>query len=169
MHNKISWLTISVFLMLFMPFMANADERVYTLDANLRTIARHFIDEISSEEKINLIPVLDAVKKPRLHGKIDFWPKDRTYRFSVFLLETYPVYIGKLGIVNIQIVDAVKTTTVWEVNGKAVVKTRVDVVLNRRGFPLRWVNKIRDGVVAEIENKILDFEEEKLRELARND
>lgn len=164
MHYKIAYAVLIAFtISFFYPFIVDAGERVYTLNSNLKTIARRVIDDMDSDEKASVPPI---VKQARLHGKIDFWPKDKCYRFSVFLLEPYPVYIGRLGIINIQVVRMVKTTTLWEIDGKVVVRSTVDIGLNQRGFPLRWVNPIKNGIASDIEQEILNEEEGILRGLS---
>jgi hypothetical protein len=63
-----------------------------------------------------------------------------------------------------------KTLEIWnsEQDGKALIKSSVDIDFGKQHrFPLRWVDCLKEKLIKHIEQQILDFEQQKMLELAQ--
>lgn len=84
------------------------------------------------------------------------YPKRHYYTFQLDLLQPINKVVG-----------ISKKLEIWAEPNRTILKSTINIDYGRTfGFPLRWVNCVKEKVILKIEKDILRFEENKIREIA---
>ncbi len=153
-------LTFSVCAVLFFSTVASAAERTWTSDKSITEIINSIQDDIvalQNEEYFNRIDdeYADFLRNTDLEIRTLGRTKDRTYQFDVELLTAK----GKLTKFS-------KSVYVKGSGNKTIIKSKIEIEYGKKHrFPFRWVDKIKDCIISKLENKVLDFEEFKFKQV----
>lgn len=102
------------------------------------------------DEAIKVLDIADVAVQ--FYGR----PKLHYYRFNIDLVKPVNKVFG-----------VTKQLEIWAKPNQTILKSSIDITYGRTfGFPLRWINCIKEKVIADIETKILNFEERKIRQIA---
>lgn len=139
-------------------------ERTYTIPGNFRNAVTK-LKAMEGNENTTNFTIPDELKTAKLRISSDLFTPELYFIGKVHLREQYPIFIGRLGIINITLVRADKSIELWKIGPNDIrVRARADFQLNNRGFPFRIIDNIKNGITDEIEEEVLSIEESKLRQ-----
>jgi len=154
---------IIAILIFLSPYSLFSAEKIYTLkNVNFKTVVQK-IQSIKGTEKDFTIPSIVKDVDLRISG--DAYPKHRYYHGFIVLREEYPI----IPFLNLVIVNSFnKNIEFWGVGKDVIVKASVNIELRQNRFPLRFLNRIKNREISNLEWEILNIEEEKIREFLEN-
>ena len=136
---------------------ANAEtNNVFVINKPAITIVQELSNNIDkpsftiSPEAVKVLELADV--KSLLYAR----PKYHYYVLEIELVKP----INKVISIN-------KKLEIWAEKDRTILKSSIDIDYGRTfGFPLRWVNCIKEKVILKVEKDILRFEENKIRKIA---
>ncbi len=149
--NKLKLLFLFSIITVCIGIPIAAAEKVYTLDRPLKHVveaAKELFHEDNITSSFNLKQIINTVESLDLRFTAELRPKHKYYRFSVELLQS----VDKINYVG-------KTLELWGTPNGVICKSTLYISYGRdHHFPLRFIDRIKNNIISEIEQGILDTE-----------
>jgi hypothetical protein len=151
------WIILALFFSCIICLKASGEtQNTFTINKPAITIIQELANNV---DKPSFTIPPDAVKaleladvKSLLYAR----PKYHYYTLEIELVKP----INKVISLN-------KRLEIWAEKDRTIFKSSIDIDYGRTfGFPLRWVNCVKEKVISKVEKDILRFEENKIRKIA---